>query len=67
MLYRSIASLQEYILINSESIGIEYYKRNEDNTWLLQEWKERTDTLTIATIGFTLPLEELYSGVNFVA
>ena len=64
MLYRSIPSLQEYILIDSENIGIEHYKRNKDNTWLLQEWKDKSDTLTIATIGFDLPLEELYSGVN---
>jgi len=64
MLYRSIPSLQEYILIDSESINIEHYKRNDDNTWLLQEWKERTDTLTIASIGLSLPVEELYSGIN---
>jgi Uma2 family endonuclease len=64
MLYRSITSLQEYILIDSESITIEHYKRNNNNTWLLQEWKERTDTLTITTIGLSLPLEELYGGVR---
>jgi Uma2 family endonuclease len=67
MLYRSIPSLQEYILIDSESIAVEHYKRNKDNTWLLQEWKERTDILTIATIGLSLPLEELYNGVNLPA
>ena len=67
MLYRSITSLQEYILIDSENIAVEHYKRNKDNTWLLQEWKERTDMLTINTIDFTLPLEELYSGVNLQA
>ena len=64
MLYRSITSLQEYILIDSERIGIEHYKRNNDNTRLLQEWKELADTLTITTIEFSLPLEELYSGVR---
>jgi Uma2 family endonuclease len=64
MLYRSIPSLQEYILIDSESIRIEHYKRNSDNTWLLQEWKERTDTLMIDTIGLSLSMEELYSGVR---
>jgi Uma2 family endonuclease len=64
MLYRSITSLQEYILIDSESISIEHYKRNNDNTWLLQEWKQRTDTLTIVTLGLSLLLEELYSGVS---
>ncbi|TKK71924.1 Uma2 family endonuclease [Ilyomonas limi] len=67
MLHRSITSLQEYILIDSESIAVEHYKRNKDNTWLLQEWKERTAILTITTIGLSLPLEELYNGVNLPA
>ncbi len=67
MLYRSIPSLQEFIVVDSENIAVEHYKRNEDNTWLLQEWKEITDILTIATIGFALPLNELYSGVNLPA
>lgn len=61
MLYRSIPSLQEYILTDSGAIGIEHYKRNKDKTWLRQEWQDKTDTLTIATIGFNLPLKELYS------
>jgi len=64
MLYRSILSLKEYILIDSESINIEHYKRNNDNTWLLQEWKERTDKITITTIGLSLDVAELYSGVR---
>ena len=64
MLYRSIPSLQEYIIIDSESISIEHYKRNTDNTWLLQEWKEGTDMLMIATIGLSLIVEELYSEVK---
>ncbi len=63
MLYRSIVSLQEYILIDSEKTGIEHYKRNADNTWLLQEWRLLTDNLIISTIDFTLPLKELYNGV----
>lgn len=67
MFYRSISSLQEYILIDSEKIAVEHYKRNGDNTWLLQEWKERADILPIATIGFELPLKEIYSGVNLPA
>ena len=64
MLYRSIPSLQEYILIDSESFSIEHYRRNNDNTWLLQEWKERTDTFTIITIGLPLLVEKLYNGVR---
>ena len=64
MLYRSVPSLQEYILIDSESVGIEHFRRNKDNTWLLQEYKEQTEKLFISTIGFSLPVNELYNGVT---
>lgn len=66
-LYRAIPSLKEYILIASESIGVEHYTRQENNTWLLKEYKQLSDALHIKTIAFSLPLAELYSGVIFAA
>jgi len=64
MLYRSIQSLQEYILIDSLSVKVEHYTRQPNGTWLLQEWKSLPDNLFISSINFTFPLSELYSGVK---
>lgn len=64
-LYREIVSLKEYILIASEAVGIEHYTKQENGTWVLKELKQPTDSLYITTIGFSLPLAELYSGVSF--
>lgn len=64
-LYRDIPSLQEYILIHSEKIGVEQYLRQANGNWLLQDLVAQTGTLTIHSIQFPLPISELYSGVEF--
>ena len=62
-LYRDINSLKEYLLIDSESIRIEKYIRNTDDSWLLRDYKMLTDRFIIETIEEELSLEEIYAGV----
>lgn len=64
-LYRAILSLKEYILIASESVGVEHYSKQENGTWVLKEVNNPNDALHISSINFPLPLAELYSGVTF--
>jgi Uma2 family endonuclease len=64
MLYRSIETLKEYITIDSLSISAEVCVRQENNTWLLSEFKQLSDSFVISTIGLTLQLKELYEDVN---
>lgn len=63
-LYRSIKTLQEYILVDSTSICIEIYKRDADNSWHLWEFNQLSDSVSISTIGFTLFLKDVYEAVN---
>lgn len=63
MLYRAIPSLKEYIMINSESIGVEHYTRQEAGKWELEELKSLSDTINIRSIDLRLPLQQLYEGV----
>jgi Uma2 family endonuclease len=62
-LYRDIDTLQEYILIDSTSVRVEKYKRNDDNSWLLREYKTIDDVYTIDSIGIELLLSEIYVDV----
>lgn len=66
-LYRSISSLQEYILINSDKVAIEQYNRQPDGTWILKEFGQEKDNLVIQSIQFSFPLLQLYDGVKFKA
>lgn len=65
-LYREIETLQEYILIDSESVRVEKFKKNDDQSWQLTEYKELQDTFTVETINEDFHLLELYSGVEFL-
>jgi len=59
-LYRDIESLQEYILIDSESVNIERFYKNEVGVWCLSECKTLLDSLLISSIEFEITLEEIY-------
>ena len=64
MLYRSIKTLKEYITIDSLSVSVEIYTRQDENKWILSEFKQLTDSFIISTIGLTLQLKDVYEDVN---
>jgi len=64
MMYRDIASLKEYILIGSETVSVEHFTKQENGTWLLEEIKNISGMLHVRSIDFSLPLTQLYEGVN---
>lgn len=64
-LYRSIASLQEYILIHSENVAIEQYTKQENGQWLLKEYILPESDLFIQSVQLKVPIADLYHGVVF--
>lgn len=64
MLYRSIKTLKEYILIDSTTISVEHFEKETDNSWRLTEFKQLTDNFFISTISLTLQLRDVYEDVS---
>ena len=64
-LYRDIKTLEEYILVDSESMHIETFRLNENDHWELEEYSSIDDTLVIKAIGETILLSEIYDNVPF--
>ncbi|MEQ9671285.1 Uma2 family endonuclease [Coleofasciculus sp. G2-EDA-02] len=62
--YLTIPSLQEYILIDSETISVERYSRGEGRMWLYYPY-QAGDTITLPSIEFEFPIELLYEGIVF--
>jgi Uma2 family endonuclease len=62
-LYRDIESLKEYILIDSQTIRVEKYTRNNDNSWLLRDYQSIEDVFMIETINEQMMLSEIYLDV----
>lgn len=63
--YRSIPSLQAYVLLSQDDAHIEVYAREADGTWKLTEWHGLEASLHIACLETTLSLQELYDRVEF--
>ena len=63
-LYRDIATLKEYILVDSESVHIEIFRLNERGHWELEEYNSPAQTLVIKAIDETILLSEIYDSVR---
>ncbi len=63
-LYRDIPSLKEFILIESESIGVEAFRINKQGNWELEEYRSAENILTIPTVNVELGLSEIYEGTK---
>lgn len=62
--YRQIPSLQEYVLVDSEEIEVEIYRRGEGKMWLYYQY-EPGEVIALESIEFECPIELLYEGIIF--
>lgn len=62
--YRQSNTLQEYVLIESDEIAVECFRRNDEGLWVLHTYGEG-DTLTLESVGISIPVEKLYRRVRF--
>lgn len=62
--YRTIASLQDYLLIAQDTARIERYTRQESNQWIFTEAIGLDSSLSIASLGATLDLADVYEQVD---
>ncbi len=63
-LYRSLPTLNEYLLIAQDEYRIDYYRRTPDGLWFIGEAQGQESGLTLAIGGgCTLALAEVYARV----
>ena len=60
--YRKLASLQEYILVDPETLRIEAFGRSADNQWVLHDMSYDAE-MVAASIGCTLLLTDVFAGL----
>lgn len=63
--YRSIESLQEYVLVEQDEARIEKYVRHGDGFWLLSEAIGIDAEIEFASIESRLALAEVYDKIDF--
>ncbi|MBZ0300384.1 MAG: Uma2 family endonuclease [Anaerolineae bacterium] len=63
--YRTLDSLQEYILVAQDSPRIERYLRQPDGQWLFADATQMDGRLELPSISCTLLLSDVYEKVTF--
>lgn len=64
-LYRSIPSLEEYVLIDSQRIAAEVFRKSEREFWsLMSESYTLEGSIELASIGLTLPMRDVYDQIE---
>jgi Uma2 family endonuclease len=61
--YRQLASLREYVLVDPDSRSLEVYRRNAAGNFELFD-QTGQPTLELSSIGLTLPMAEVYEGIE---
>ena len=60
--YRRIASVQEILLVDSESVFAEILRREGDH-WITEIVQGPAATLSLSSVPLTIPMAELYDGI----
>lgn len=63
--YRSIGSLQEYILVSQNEARVEKYVRHGDGFWLLSEAVGLGSVIEFSSIECKITLAEIYDRIDF--
>lgn len=61
--YKSIAELQEYVLIHQKQILVERFQRKSDNLWVPQIYRA-DEQVEFDSIGFTCAIADLYENLE---
>lgn len=61
-LYRSLASLREYVLIDPERLTVDVFRRDASGHWVLYPY-EGQDEVEFASLEFRVPLAEIFENV----
>lgn len=64
-LYRALPSLKDYVIVAQDRPRVEWYARQGERRWILEELTGTDAVLRLDSIGVEIPLTEIYEGVNF--
>jgi Uma2 family endonuclease len=63
--YRSLASLNEYLLVASDRIHVDLYARQDSGQWLLTSASGADETIELKSVGCRIAIADLYEKVEF--
>jgi len=61
--YRSLETLQEYVLISSDQMSVECFRRGEGKLWLYSPYSAG-DSIMLESLGWSCAIEQIYEDVQ---
>jgi Uma2 family endonuclease len=63
--YRTIESLQEYVLVSQGEARVEVFRRQPEGKWILSDFAGPDAVCKLETVDCGIPLSAIYHGVTF--
>lgn len=63
--YKSIPSFCEYLLVAQHRPHVSQFTKQEDGSWRYNEYNALDEVVSLASVGVTIKLQDIYSGVMF--
>jgi len=63
--YKQLPSVMEYVLVAQDEPLVERFTRLSDGSWAQSEFFGLDATMTLTTVAVSVPLSEIYRGVEF--
>lgn len=65
--YRKISTLRDYVLIDQNSVHVEYFHKHDTGQWMLEEFTNREEKFCIYSLHLEIALHAIYAGVEWQA
>jgi Uma2 family endonuclease len=65
VIYRSLPSFQEYLLIEQDRVQVEHHVKQDDRRWLLTIHDDRDAKIALASVPVEIAIADLYRRVEF--
>lgn len=62
--YREAPSVQEFLLLDQDSVDVEHYRRLPNGHWEIAGYRHRDAVIQLKSIGCELTLDEVYRGAE---
>jgi Uma2 family endonuclease len=63
-MYRQNPSLQEYVLVDANSMAIELFRRTNEHSWQMIDY-QIGDTIELKSVNLTFAIEQVYEEITF--
>ncbi|NES70823.1 MAG: Uma2 family endonuclease, partial [Okeania sp. SIO2D1] len=62
--YRSIASFQEYLLLDQDKIYVEHFVKTDPKCWSFREYNQEDEAIALSSVEYQLTLTDIYNKVK---